>query len=86
MTASAAPNDATRGLREFMGRHRLDQRELARRAGIHETSISRLFNHPTNPSKATLDAILLACRALEPAIGYDDLFSPQQPQPEAVAG
>lgn len=48
-------------LRMARRRAQLSQRELARRAGIPQATISRIENHVVSPTLDTLDPLIRAC-------------------------
>jgi DNA-binding Xre family transcriptional regulator len=62
-------------LTRFLIRHGKKASELARDTGMSEATVSRVLSGVTdNPRKDTVDAILRACKSLDPTVTYEDLF------------
>jgi transcriptional regulator with XRE-family HTH domain len=63
-----------RGLREFIGKHNISVADLALRAGLRPSTVSKIMASQLEPSLSTAALIYRECRLDDPSVSFADLF------------
>ncbi len=72
--ATVADLHTTNGLRAFLARNGLTQRNLADAAGVTDGAVSQVLCGRHCLRKQTIDKVLAFARKFEPSVTYEQLF------------
>jgi transcriptional regulator with XRE-family HTH domain len=63
-----------RGLREFIGKHNISVADLAMRAGLRPSTVTKIMSSQLEPSLSTAALIYRECRLDDPTVSFAELF------------
>lgn len=63
-----------RGLKDFIGRHNISVADLAIRAGLRPSTVTKIMSCQIEPSLSTAALIYRECRLDDPTVSFSELF------------